>query len=450
MEILFDKKDSVNAQVTVKIDKSDYQPQIDKSLKEYSKTAAIKGFRPGKVPMPMLQKLFGKDIKVKEINELAKNSLFEYLTANEIQILASPMVSVDTFKTLNWANEAFEFIYDLGLRPEITIDLSAIEVPFYKISVAEAEVNELYERLRLVHSSYTQYEEVAEGHTVFGLLSYGKDTSRFVHIKLEEVTAETKALLIGKKKQEIVEIAAISSLFATEEALVKAMRMTAEEVQAIAGEAAKLTIRETFTSVSAEAGQSFYNLVFGEGVVTTDEEFKTKLVGILEKKFDIEARGVAVTYFRNHLLKNVSFNLPDDFLKKWMQSNSERQIENLEQDYLQMREAVSYDLMLSKLSKDHNLPKLDEEALVEKVRETYFLEFFYSRPMFVEGLVDYFAYQFLQTKENQNVIDGLRGAVIAERLLSAMKPFIKANDIATTGIEFEKTELQKSEFLLPE
>jgi trigger factor len=450
VEILFDKKDSVNAQVRVKIDKSDYQPQIDKSLKEYSKTAAIKGFRPGKVPMPMLQKLFGKDIKVKEINELAKNSLFEYLTANEIQILASPMVSVDTFKGLNWANEDFEFIYDLGLRPEITIDLSAIEVPFYKISVAEAEVNELYERLRLVHSSYTQYEEVAEGHTVFGLLSYGKDTSRFVHIKLDEVTAETKALLLGKKKQEIVEIPTIGSIFSIEEALVKAMRMTAEEVKAIAGEAAKLTIRETFTSVLAEAGQSFYNLVFGEGVVTTDEEFRAKLVGILEKKYDIEARGVAVTYFRNHLLKNVSFGLPDDFLKKWMQSNSEREIANLEEDYLQMREAVSYDLMLSKLSKDHNLPKLNEEALVEKVKETYFLEFFYSRPMFVEGLVDYFAYQFLQTKENQNVIDGLRGAAIAERLLNIMKPSIKANDIALTGIEFEKKELQKTEFLLPE
>ncbi len=447
LEIVFDKKDSVNAQVRLKIEKADYQPQLEKSVKEFAKTAAIKGFRPGKVPVPMVQKMFGKDIKVREVNEIAKNSLFDYLKSNEINILGSPMVSLDTIKTLNWSSEAFEFIYDLGLRPEFTIDLASLEVPFYTLTVGDSEVAELKERLRQVHASYTQYEEVADGHTVFGLLNYG-DTSRFVHLKTDEVTPESKALLIGKKKEENVELS-FKNLYPTEDTLAKALRLTVEEVQAITATEATLTIRETFTSTPAELNEQFYNTVFGEGKVSNEDEFNAKLVEILNKKFGIEAKGVAVTYFRNHLLKNVTVTLPDEFLKKWMQSQSQTAIQNLDAEYAQMNEAVRYDLILSKLSKEHNLPQLDEMNLVDKVRDTYFLEFFYSRPMFVDGLTDFFAYQFLQTKENQSVIESLKGAVVAEKLLAIIKPLIKANDITISGIEFEKTELQKKEFLIP-
>ncbi len=443
MEIVFDKKDSVNASVRIKLDKSDYLPKVEKTLKDYAKKATIKGFRVGKVPMQVVQKMYGKDAKVQEVNEVAKDSLFNYLKENQIDILASPLVSLETATNFNWNNDNFEFIYEIGLKPTLEINLSDTEVPFYNITVGEEELNILVSRLQEMYAEYIQYEEVATGHTVFGLLKYGNNVSRFVHIKLDEATQETVALLTGKKKTEDVTVQ-LKKLYDNDEKLAGALRLTVAEVENLDLEGI-LTIRETFTSVISPLDNIFFDKIFGEAKVNSEEEFRTELVKVLEQKYAIEVKGIAVTYFREHLLKNVAVSLPDEFLKKWMQSNATTQIENLDGEYARLQEGVKYDLILNQLAKENGISAISNEDMLAKVKDTYFLEFFYSRPMFVEGLTEYFAYQFLQNKENQAMIDNLRGAILAERILAAVKPQLKANEINTNGMDFENRELRKVE-----
>ncbi|MFY7787276.1 MAG: trigger factor [Thermoflexibacteraceae bacterium] len=445
MEIVLQKTDEVNANIRLKLLKADYQPNVDKKVKEFAKKAEIKGFRPGKVPVPIVQKMFGKDIKMQEVNDLAKDSLFNYLKENNVEILASPLISLDTMadNKFDWRNEDFEFIYEVGLKPEIKVNLSNIEIPFYTINVGEEEIAALMTRLRDINADFTPYEEVAEGHTVFGLLKYGQDTSRFAHIKLEEATATAKAALIGKKKGETVTIE-VKNIFATVEKLAEVLRISKEEAEKldVTGE---LTIRESFVAIPADLNETFYNKIFGEGVVATEEDFKNKLKGVLEKKYAIEATGVAITYFRNQVLKENNFDLPAVFLKKWLMSTAEKPIQNIDAEYGMMEEALKYDLLLSQVAKDFNVATPSNEDIVKKVEDTYFLEFFYSRPMFIEGLTSFFAYQFLQSKENENMIQSLRAAIIAERVLAAAKAQIKANDLTVSGGEFEKKELMKVE-----
>ncbi len=443
MEIVFDKKDSVNALVRIKLDKADYQPKVDKTLKDFAKKAAIKGFRPGKVPMQVVQKMYGKDTKVQEVNEVSKDSLFNYLKENQIDILASPLVSMETAQNFNWNNDDFEFIYEIALKPVIAINLAEAEVPFYNTTVGNEEVDLLATRLGEIYAEFTQYEEVAAGHTVFGLFKYGKDTSRFAHLKVNELVSETATALIGKKKSEDVELD-LKKLYDNDQKLADAFHITVEEVAAIEG-VGMFTIRESFVSVPPVLNEVFYDKVFGEAKVNSEEEYKAKLTEVLEKKYSIEVKGIAVTYFREYLLKNVDVTLPDAFLKKWLQSTANRQIENLEAEYLGLQEGVKYDLILNQLAKENGISPITNDDLLNKVKDTYFLEFFYSRPVFMEGLTDYFAYQFLQSKDNQAMIDNLKGAVLAERVLDAVKSQVKANDITTNGMDFEKRELRKVE-----
>ncbi len=448
MEIVFDKKDNVNALVRIKLDKADYQPKVEKSLKDFAKKAAIKGFRPGKVPMQVVHKLYGKDTKVQEVNEIAKDSLFHYLKENQIDILASPLVSLETAQNFNWNNDDFEFIYELGLKPSIDIDLAQAEVPFYTALVTDEEIDILSNRLREMYAEYTQYEEVAAGHTVFGLLKYGKEVSRFVHLKVDELLPETAAILVGKKKEEEVELD-LQKLYTDHEKLAAAFRFSVEEAAALEGNGT-LTIRETFVSVSANLNEEFYAKLFGEGVASSEEQFRAKLREILEKKYTIEVKGIAVTYFREFLLKTVDVTLPNEFLKKWLQSTANKQIENLDAEYDNLQSGIKYDLILSQLAKEHAIKPLTNDDLLNKVKDTYFLEFFYSRPIFMEGLTDYFAMQFLQSKDNQNIIDNLKGAILAERVLDIVKPQLKANEITTNGMDFEKKELRKIEDAIAE
>lgn len=441
MEIVFDKKDDVNALVRVKIEKADYQPKVEKTLKDFAKKANIKGFRVGKVPMPVVQKMFGKDVKVQEVNEVAKDSLFNYLKEQEIDILASPLVSLETAENFSWTSDKFEFIYELGLKPTLAIDLAQAEVPFYTIEVGDTEIQALKDRLLEIYADFTKYEEVGEGHTVFGLLKYGDNLSRFVHLKLDEVTKETAALLKGKKVAEAVTLT-IKNIFADNEKLSKAFRLSPEETAKVEGDG-ELTIREVFVAVPPAINAEFFDKVFGEGQVTTEEGFKEKLEAVLQKKYAIEATGIAVTYFREHLLKTVDVTLPDEFLKKWLQSTAKSPINDIDAAYTELREGIRYDLILSQLAKENGVKAISQEDMLAKVRDTYFLEFFYSRPMFVEGLTDYFAYQFLQSEGNEAMIENLRGAILAERILEATKANINAKNLTASGTEFEEKELKK-------
>ena len=56
MNIQFEKTSNVAAEMTITFEKADYQERVEKALKDYRKKAALPGFRPGQVPLRLLQK----------------------------------------------------------------------------------------------------------------------------------------------------------------------------------------------------------------------------------------------------------------------------------------------------------------------------------------------------------------------------------------------------------
>ena len=82
------------------------------------------GFRPGKVPASLINKMYGKAVLADEINKLVGEKINEYLKAEDIHTLGDPMPSETQNKTIDWENDTeFEFVFDLGLSPELDIKL---------------------------------------------------------------------------------------------------------------------------------------------------------------------------------------------------------------------------------------------------------------------------------------------------------------------------------------
>lgn len=75
MDIALDKASETQASLKITLKPEDYKPEVDKKLKQYGKTVAMKGFRPGHVPASLIQKMYGKSILVDEINNLLGLSL---------------------------------------------------------------------------------------------------------------------------------------------------------------------------------------------------------------------------------------------------------------------------------------------------------------------------------------------------------------------------------------
>ena len=84
MNVSLQNIDKVSAELTVKLEKADYQEKVDKELKSLRQKAQIPGFRKGMVPAGMIKKMFGKSALIEEINKLVSEQLFNYIKENKL------------------------------------------------------------------------------------------------------------------------------------------------------------------------------------------------------------------------------------------------------------------------------------------------------------------------------------------------------------------------------
>ncbi|MDZ7607217.1 MAG: trigger factor family protein [Cyclobacteriaceae bacterium] len=116
MDILLEKNSGTEAVIKINLKEVDYQSKLKEKLKSYSKQAQIKGFRPGKVPMGLIEKMYGKSIKVEQINEILVESLKEYIKQNDIKIIGDPLPNNDKMMDIDWDTQKdFDFEYSVGL-----------------------------------------------------------------------------------------------------------------------------------------------------------------------------------------------------------------------------------------------------------------------------------------------------------------------------------------------
>ena len=127
MNISQEKIDDLNAIVTINIKPEDYQQRVDKAIKDHAKKAKMPGFRPGMVPVAHIKKMYGKSILVDEVNNLLSDTLNNYITEQQLEVLGQPLPKMDDSKQYNWDfADDFEFNYEVGLAPEFNIDFSYI------------------------------------------------------------------------------------------------------------------------------------------------------------------------------------------------------------------------------------------------------------------------------------------------------------------------------------
>ncbi len=93
MNIQFENTDKVNGLMTLTVEAADYQPEVDKQLKNFRKNAQMPGFRKGMVPMGMVKKMYGPSAKMDVINKIVGENIYKYVNENKIQMLGQPMPS---------------------------------------------------------------------------------------------------------------------------------------------------------------------------------------------------------------------------------------------------------------------------------------------------------------------------------------------------------------------
>jgi trigger factor len=373
MNIRKENKDALNAIVTVEITKEDYEPKVQEVLKDYRKKARIDGFRPGHVPMGLINRLYYTPVKVEEINKLVSNSLIEYLRNENLRILGDPLPHKDEEKTIDFEKqESFEFSFDLGLSPEFDLPvLSKVKIPYYKITVEEKMIEERIEELKKHYGRFNDVPEIGESSMVRGNIAEADENGQIIEgghknegtiLSVDRIDdQEIRNLFIGKKQGDQILFDA-SKAFPKDSDRAGMLGVDPKQLSGI-GNTFLFTVTEIKQYDPAPLDQQFFDQVFGEGTVSGEEEFRQKVKEDLEKSLEGEAEYRFTMDARETLISKTQIPLPEDFLKRWMFETNEGKIsrEEIEKDFDHFLNDLKWQLIVNKIARDNNFTVTEEE-----------------------------------------------------------------------------------------
>jgi len=376
MNITKELKDNLNAVVKVKINKDDYEPKVKKVLGDYQKKARIDGFRPGKVPAGLIQKMYGKNVMVEEINKLLSENLMKYIQDEHIHILGEPIPSEKEQKVIDWENSTeFEFAFDLGLSPEFEITLSKKDkLSSYNIVPDNKLIDTYSDNYARRYGAFKTCDVIDDGKEM--LKGSFVEMSEDGTIKIEGITVpestihlefmkdeDTKKRFIGLKQGSTITFN-LAKAYPNNVELATILHKKKEEIGDITSDF-QFTIAVVSKFEKAEINQELFDKIYGEGIVTSSEEFRSKISAEIqtnlgretEYKFRIDAKDL--------ILNKVDFTLPVDFLKRWIFSSNEGKftMEQIEQDFIKFEKDLKWQLIQNKIVKENDLKISDDEIL---------------------------------------------------------------------------------------
>ena len=368
MKISFEQKNPTEASITVRIEEADYQDRVAKKIKEYSKKAQIQGFRPGKVPVPVIQQMYGRSILVDEVNHLLREAVTKHLQENEINALGEPVPSQEKIALIDWDHQKdFELEYTIGMAAAFSAELSKnIQVTHYKINnVAQETVNDLVGQLRKTYGAIEAAEKSMEQDVIHGELHYAAgDMKATTKIAIDTLSTEVRKRFVGLIPEDQVAFE-VSEVIQAEKKLPEVPQQMHEAMLTGGGEVT-LTVQKIDRTTPAVLDQSFFDKVLGEGDVSSEEEFNEKLQARFLESKQQEADAYLDRTLQTTLLEEAAIALPDELLKSDLQErNPNVASEEIDNYYQHYAKELQWGLLAGKISKEHQLEVTHEEVTQE-------------------------------------------------------------------------------------
>ncbi|MCE7058602.1 trigger factor [Dyadobacter sp. CY343] len=440
MEVLLEKSSPTLASLKVTLNKEDYQPKVDKTIKDYSKKVNLKGFRPGKVPSHVIQRMYGKSILVDEVNNLLSTAVSNYIRENKLQVVGDPVPDRDKAAEVNWDKATeFEFVYELGVASDFEVNLSELPaVKRYTINVDDNELNKTLDSLRERFADSIHPEVSEAGDMIFGELK--QDSSEFTTrtaIPTKQVKEEAVAKFIGVKKDDVITFD-IQDTFSDESAIAHVTGKKKEDIGTLSGDFV-LTVEDITRQAPAEFNQEFFDKVLGPGQADSEEQFKEKVLEIIKGNYERETEALLRRDIEFALLDNISIDVPEEFLKDWLERSNEGKFtrDQIEEQFEDFKKSLKLSLIKNRVA-DRESVKVEYPEIFEFTRNMVKGQFgIYGDDDNMKETIDRVAQGYLADKERDNYTS-IFNQVFDNKVLDIIRNQVSTDEQTIEVSEFEK------------
>ena len=446
MNVSMQNVDKVSALLTVNIEKADYQEKVEKVLKKYRQQANIPGFRKGMVPMSLIKKQFGKSVMAEEVDKLMQEKVNEYIRENKVNMLGMPLPNEEKMQVIDFdTQENFEFVFDIALAPEFNVEITEQDtLDFYTIAVSDEMVNSQVDMYAQRAAKYEKVEEYQDRDMIKGLLAEldengntkegGIQVEGAVMMPSYMKNDEQKAIFATAKVNDVLVFNPNAAFEGNEAELSSLLKIKREEVAEMKSNFS-FQVEEITRAVPAALDQTLFDQVFGEGAVSSEEEFRGKIKEGIAAQFMADSNYKFLLDARTYLMNKVGkLEFPDALLKKIMLLNNEDKGESfVEENYEKSLEELTWHLIKEQLVEAFGI-KVEQADILEMAKENTRMQFAqYGMMSIPEEMLENYAKEMLKKKEN---VEGLVNRAVESKLAAALKGKAALNNKEVSMEEF--------------
>ena len=416
---------------------ADYAPEVEKSLREYRRKANVPGFRPGMVPMGIINKMYRKGTVAEQAYRKANEAVFKYLEDNKIAIMGDVMPS-DQQGELDFGSDAaeHEFVFEVGVAPEVNITLDkGDKLTYYKIKPAK-EMREGYRgNFTRRFGRLEDVDKVTGDEALEVTLDNGTITADDAYIGLVSMSEEERKPFKGKKTGEAM-IVNVREIYKNPAQLASTLGVKQDELDGIAPEFTA-TIKRIRRFAEPEMNEEFFKMAFPDGKVTDAAGFDKYIDDALAADLARDSDYLLSIQLKNHLLAKANLKLPEQFLKNWLFAVNEGKftMEQIEADFAAFLRMMAWDLILKHFASTLGLEVTQDDMMVEAKAMAQMQFAQYGMSSVPDETLEGYAKSILGNREEaQRIYDRVR----EDKIVTALKPLATITEKSVSRDEFQK------------
>ena len=447
MKISFENPDKINGLMTIVVEESDFQSEVEKTLKDYRKKANLPGFRPGQVPMGMIKRQYGTSVKMDVINKFVGQQIYKYVQDNKIQMLGEPMASEKQTPIDLEKDAPYTFLFDIAVAPEFKVTLTGRDkVDHYTIKVDDALIDKQVEMFTSRMGSYEKAEEYQENDMLKGDL---RELDEKGNTKEDGITGEgavlmpsyikvddQKKLFDGAKLGDVITFNPKKAYPDNDTEVSSLLKVEREKVKDLTADFSfQVTEIQRFNKHAVD--QELFDQTFGKDAVKSEKEFREKIAEGLKEQLAADSDFKFIQDVRAHCEKKVGkLAYPDELLKKIMlNNNKDKGAEFVEKNYENSIKELTWHLIKEQLVAANDI-KIEDNDIKETAKEAARAQFAqYGMTNIPEEYIENYAGEILK---KGNSTDALVDRTIDRKLTEILKNVVKLNEKEVTLDEFNK------------
>ena len=408
-------------ELTIEIQKEDYAENVDKALKKQRREIAVPGFRKGNAPMGIVQKMYGKNILVMEIDKLVNEQIEKFFKDNDIKFIFEPM-PVEGKSQVDFDNpDNFSFVYEYVVRPEVNIDLSAMPaVTDFTVIPSEEEITTQIDQLRERHGKYEMPDTIEANDSVS--VSYGGEKEAFFFIR--DLKDDARKEFIGKKKEDTLTMA-MRKAFTADPFFARAFDLKVDELKDDDPYTYDLTIKRIGRINPAELNEDFFKAAYPDGSVTDEATMRETEKQKIAAQYKPDTDRMFMDRAISTLLDNVNVELPDDFMRRYILAVQKDMTEEaLDKEFERYKNSFKWQIIENTLveGEDVNVTRAD----IEEYFRNYFVQNYFAN-FNAESVKDQVDKIVADSMKNQEYVKNAYDLLYDQKLVALMRKKMNIN-----------------------